>query len=255
MKILILEDEQQAGEKLLSLVREQLPESSCDWHRTVVDAIVYLREQPTPDLIFADVELLDGNVFQVFDLITPSCPIIFCTAYDHFYTHAFQTNGIAYLLKPYSQAQFEEAVSKYERLFAQAKAPDDSAALLQQLSQLLQQQPKHYKNSFTVRKARGIYLLQAEEVAYFRAQGDFVEAIDRSGARHLLSYTLQSLEALLDPTAFCRINRSELIAFGVISNYEQYTKNRLAIGLKGSKEVLYTSNSRSPAFRQWLEEH
>ena len=76
--------------------------------------------------------LLDGNVFQVFDLITPSCPIIFCTAYDHFYTHAFQTNGIAYLLKPYSQTQFEEALRKYERLFEQNKAPAPEAFILSQ---------------------------------------------------------------------------------------------------------------------------
>ena len=53
MKILILEDEQQAGEKLLRLVQAHLPGTQCDWYRSVVDAIVYLREQDSPNLIFA----------------------------------------------------------------------------------------------------------------------------------------------------------------------------------------------------------
>lgn len=252
LHILVLEDEQTAGEKLIQMIRRQTPNATIDWYRTVQAGIDFLTGNQ-PDLLFSDIELLDGNAFQVYQSVTPSCPIIFCTAFDAFYLEAFQTNGIAYLLKPYSLEEFQAAWEKFERLFQPKVTTSIDPQLLMQLANLVQQAPKNHKTTFTVKKPQGVYLLRAADILYFQAQSDFVLAFDQQGKKHALTYKLSALETLVDPQHFFRINRSEIVHFPFIQKFEPYIKNRLAIHLDATATLLYTSNSRAAAFRAWLE--
>ncbi|MEO9482932.1 MAG: LytTR family DNA-binding domain-containing protein [Ekhidna sp.] len=251
MKILILEDEQPAGEKLMHLVRSVAAEAEIDWKRSIVDGVVYLKEQKV-DLIFSDIELLDGNVFKLFDLIRPKCPIIFCTSYDTFYVDAFQTNGIAYLLKPYSDEDFAKAWDKYASLFSTQNDGAMSSDLIASIQSLISHR-KTYRSTFPVKRRNGVFLLKVADIAYFQAQGDFVTAIDSLGEKHILNHSLSQMYEFVDPSIFFMINRSEIISFDHIVKYEPYTKNRLAITLERPAITLYTSNSRTPDFRNWLE--
>lgn len=217
--------------------------------------VAFLRETADLDLIFSDIELLDGKAFQIFQTVRPACPIIFCTAYDHFYVEAFQTNGIAYLLKPYDQAQFAAAWDKYRLLFPSKEDPAPSGTWFDQLHDLLQRQPRTGKKTFSVKKPEGIFLLKTEDIAFFQAQGDFVLAFDRTNRKHILQQSLQEIETLVDPHQFFRINRSEIVNFDCIVKYEPYTKNRLALTLANGGIVLHTANSRTPGFRAWLDDH
>lgn len=255
LNILVLEDEQGAGEKLIDMIRSFAPTAKLEWKRSILEGRIFIQEHPELDLIYSDIELLDGNVFSLFEEIHPNCPLIFCTAYNQYFLDAFRTNGIAYLLKPYSREQFEESWNKYQQLFAQKERQSDFQQSLEQLKATLSQKSNSYKSTFTVKKKEGIFILRLEEVLFFQSQGDFVLAIDRAGKKHILNYTLQKMEELLDPKAFFRINRSEIIPFASIQHFSPYTKNRLAINLLASQQVLYTSNSRSPKFREWVEAH
>lgn len=255
MNILVLEDEQRAGEKLLDLIAEIAPNAGTEWKRSVVEGVDYLQESQ-PDLIFSDIELLDGNSFEIYDQVKPQCPIIFCTAYDKFYVEAFNTNGIAYLLKPYTREEVVEAWEKYQLLFQKETSADTSisASFLNEFKSLLNRE-QHYKRTFTVRKRDGVFLLKADEIAYFQAQGDFVEGIDRLGKKHILNYSLTAIEESVDPKQFFRINRSEMVNIDSILKYDAYTKNRLVITLGRPAINLYTTNSRTPEFRSWVENH
>ena len=255
LNILVLEDEQGAGEKLIDMIRSEAPHAKLEWKRSILEGRIFIQEHPELDLIYSDIELLDGNVFSLFEEITPACPLIFCTAYNQYFLDAFRTNGIAYLLKPYSREQFGESWQKYQQLFGKKEAKADFHESIEQLKTALSQQQKNYKSTFTVKKKEGVFILRVEEVLFFQSQGDFVLAIDQAGKKHILNHTLQKLEDLLDPYAFFRINRSEILPFASIQHFSPYTKNRLAINLRGSQEVLYTSNSRSPKFREWVEAH
>lgn len=256
MKVLIIEDEQRAGEKLKDLIGKHLPEAaSVEWLRSVEDSLDYLNVGHTPDLIFSDIELLDGNSFEIYQEFTPPCPIIFCTAYNQYFLDAFKTNGIAYLLKPFTEEEFVEALAKYQTLF-KVKALETPAIdpnLLMQLQGLMVQTPKKYKQTFTVKKPSGVFLLNVQEVTYFQAQGDFVFAFDTKGHKHILNHTLAHIEEQVNPENFFRVNRSELIHFHAIEKYYAYIKNRLEISLKDGQTTLYTSNSRTAEFRSWIE--
>ena len=253
MKILVLEDEQRAGEKLIDLIKAYRPSAEISWKRSIEGALQSLNQEKDIQLIFSDIELLDGNVFSMYERIVPPCPIIFCTAYNNYYTDAFQTNGIAYLLKPYTELQFKAAWDKYQHLFQAKQTVPELAPLLSFLkNKPLTPDLPAYKSTFLVKKKDGIFLLKTDNIAWLQSQGDFVLGHDYNGKKHLINHTLSELEELLNPQQFFRINRSEIIQMDSILKFNPYIKNRLAITLINGLGILYTSNSRAAEFRKWL---
>ena len=96
MNILILEDEELAARQTVEfLQRAGLAPVAPLVIRSVSKALKWLENNPMPDLIFSDIELLDGNVFALYEQFRVTCPIIFTTAYDQFLLPAFRGNGIA----------------------------------------------------------------------------------------------------------------------------------------------------------------
>ncbi|MBG8552921.1 LytR/AlgR family response regulator transcription factor [Hymenobacter guriensis] len=259
MHILILEDEEPAARQTVQFLRQAgLCATAPPVVRSVEKALAWLQTHPMPDLIFSDIELLDGNVFSLYERFRVTCPIIFTTAYDQFLLPAFQGNGIAYLLKPFTYEQFQEALTKYQLLqgsFAQPATPALSPEVVRELSQALRQvgQPQ-YRQRFSVRMRNGLYILQVEEVAYVQADEGVTFAVDAAGTRYPLSGTLTEVERQLNPAHFGRLNRSELVNIGFVEKVEPYFNNRLAVKLRGKADVvLTTSAAQTPEFRRWLE--
>ncbi|WP_345124501.1 LytTR family DNA-binding domain-containing protein [Hymenobacter antarcticus] len=261
MTILILEDEEPAARQLQQqLARTGLGATVPPVLRSVEKALVWLQVNPMPDLILSDIELLDGNVFSLYEQFPVSCPIIFTTAYDQFLLAAFRGNGIAYLLKPFSFEQLQGALDKYQLLRRSltaapaATSASLSAEVVRELHQVLRQgsQPQ-YKQRFSVRMPSGLYILQVAEVAYVQADEGVTFAVDGIGKRYPLSGTLTELERQLDPARFGRINRSELVNIAFIDRVESYFNNRLVVKLRGSAAMLTTSAAQTPEFRRWLE--
>ncbi len=253
LNICVIEDEQQAGEKLIGMIKKVAPEAVITWLRSIQEGRTHLQNNPKSDLIFSDIELLDGNVFTLYNEITPDCPIIFSTAYNNFYTDAFDTNGIAYLLKPYNKQQFNNAWEKYMKLFSPKESTFDNAQLLNVIQEINKHTKQTYKKTITIKKRNESYLLKVEDILYFEADDDYIIAWDRQLKKHMFLDTLKNIEEVIDPNLFFKINRSELINFHSIKKFEPYIKSRLAITLTIDNKVLYTSNSRSAAFKSWLE--
>ena len=108
IKVVIIEDEIPARNKLKRFISElETPIEIVAEIDTVEKAVVFLKNSSV-DLIFSDIELLDGNAFEIYDQVNISCPVIFTTAYDQFWMNAFESNGIEYLLKPFSQSRFQK---------------------------------------------------------------------------------------------------------------------------------------------------
>ncbi|MDF1694211.1 MAG: LytTR family DNA-binding domain-containing protein [Saprospiraceae bacterium] len=254
MNILVIEDEQLAGEKLKSYIRDFVGKDVVvTWLRSISEVVEYLKSSQKIDIIFSDIELLDGNVFSIFDSVKIKCPIIFCTAYDQFILKAFKVNGIAYLLKPYDEFQFKEAWSKYQLLFEKKEALSISDSLLSELKLLVEDKSTAYKTRFTIKKANGLFLLSIYDIIFFQSQGDFIVAMDKEGKKHIINSSIHKLMETLNPKQFFQINRSEIINIDWIEKIETHFKNKMLISMLGTKEKLYTSASRTPDFRNWLE--
>ncbi|WP_079241359.1 LytR/AlgR family response regulator transcription factor [Chryseobacterium indologenes] len=254
IKVVIIEDEIPARNKLKRFISElETPIEIVAEIDTIEQAIVFLKNSSV-DLIFSDIELLDGNAFEIYDQVNISCPVIFTTAYDQFWMNAFESNGIEYLLKPFSQNRFQKAWDKFLLL---RKAPSESQQVLAKLQEMLNNKhtQKNYKKRFTVSSYQGLYFINTEEISFFGAEEGVVFAFDTAGKKHLLNEsTLKEIEMQLNPSDFFRINRSELVHKNHIERIERYNKNTLSVQIKGQKDHLITSQSNTSTFRKWIEE-
>jgi len=115
------------------------------------------------------------------------------------------------------------------------------------------EETKHLKNTFSIKKKEGVFILLVKEVVLFQAQGDFVIGIDANGKRHIINTSLKNVLSQLNKEQFFQINRSEIINRSFIKGYAKYIKNRVAIKTTLKEPTLYTSNSRTPSFRRWIK--
>jgi DNA-binding LytR/AlgR family response regulator len=229
-----------------------------------------ITKQPSIDIIFSDIELRDGNAFSIFEQFPINCPIIFATAYNEYLMDAFETNGIEYLLKPYSLERFQKAWNKFIKLRTsniERSAQNDSSealslqkesnyqAMISRLGQLLNVDacPSEYKQKLPIRSGKSTYFIQTNTVVYFYADSGLVFAIDEANKSHCTSITsLSELEQSLDPKHFFRINRSELINQKYIDKVERFCKNTLNVFVNSGQKVLKTSQSRTAQFNHWI---
>ena len=253
MNILILEDEIPAYQKLINYLTGTFGENfTHDLARSNTDGKEFLSNN-NYDFILSDIQLLDGISFDLFDEVQIDCPIIFCSAHDEYLFKAFNTNGIAYILKPYSKSDFTKAIEKYQSLFNQGNYNALNSDTLSNLKSALKEENSSYKKRFVIKKASGIQLLNVVDISLIAASGDFCIATDKNGKRHTISQTLSSIYQQLNPTKFFKINRSEIVNIDAIENIESHFKNRLLITLNKVKEKVMTSSSTTSDFRKWLE--
>lgn len=211
MNILILEDEIPAYQKLTKCLDSFFDiKISHDWGRSIKDGAQFLKEN-TYDFILSDIQLLDGISFDLFDKTNINCPIIFCSAHDEYLFQAFNTNGIAYILKPYSQNDFNKAIKKYQSLFKQGNYNGLNHTTIDTLKSALQQENTSFKKRFVIKKTSGIQLLNAVDISLISASGDFCLVIDKDGKRHTISQSLGTMFSQLNPKKFFKINRSEIV--------------------------------------------
>ena len=254
IKILIIEDEIPARKKLKRFLEElNVPCEIMAEVDTVTSGTLFLRDN-SPDLIFSDIELLDGNVFEIYAHVTVSCPVIFTTAYDRFWMNAFESNGIDYLMKPFSKERFNKAWSKFLLLRG---SQNGQAEMLNTFTQMVNQHfvEKKYKKQFTIHTNREIYFLPTADIVFFEASEGVIFAFDSSGKKHIINFsTLKEVEPFLDPSVFFRLNRSQVINRQFIEKMERVSKNTLAVKMKGHRDLLIASQSTTAQLRDWIDQ-
>tara|TARA_B100000809_G_C15108722_1_gene519739 strand:- start:688 stop:1452 length:765 start_codon:yes stop_codon:yes gene_type:complete len=254
MKILILEDEIPAYQKLIKCLDIFFGiKISHQWGRSISDGEKLLNEN-SYDFILSDIQLLDGTSFDLFNKIKIDTPIIFCSAHDEFLFQAFNSNGIAYILKPYSQNDFDKAIQKYQSLFKKGDYTALDSSTINALKSALKEEYTTYKKRFVIKKTSGIQLLNTSDISLISASGDFCLVIDHLGKRHTISQNLGSIFQQLNPKKFFKINRSEIVSIDFIEHIESHFKNRLLISIKNYKEKVMTSSATTADFRKWLED-
>ncbi|WP_181304311.1 LytTR family DNA-binding domain-containing protein [Rufibacter sp. XAAS-G3-1] len=257
MNILLIEDEYLASEKLeAQLLRYDPTIEVVATIDSIRNAVKWFESNPAPDLAFLDIHLSDGNSFEIFQKVKVDCPIIFTTAYDEYAIKAFKVNSIDYLLKPISNEDLGTAMDKFKAL--RQSQPAAPALDMQQIMALLNKnsstaEAPHYKNRFLVKSGQKIRSVSTDEIAYFYAEDKIVFLITTGGQRFITDYTLDTLQELLDPEKFSRLNRQFIAHIHSIDEIHPYLKGRLKVYVKPvtDKEIII-SNERAAAFKEWL---
>jgi two-component system LytT family response regulator len=184
-----------------------------------------------PDLLFLDIQMPKLDGFEVLELLSGALDrtaVIFATAHDEFALRAFEVHAVDYLLKPYSQERFREAVARARARLGEAsaappKALADEARRTRSLERVL------------IRDGAHVHVLSLDQIDYVEAQDDYI-AFHAGGKSHLKEQTLSDLESSLDPARFVRIHRSYIVALDRIARVELYAKDsRVAILRDGTR--------------------
>ena len=257
MKIFIVEDEELAVKKLKKTLQ------TVDEDATVVgeadsikSSVNWLENNPDPDLILMDIELADGQSFEIFNQTQVKSPVIFITSYDEYALKAFKVNSIDYLLKPVQKEDLEVALDKY-RSMKKVYAPEapkqaiDFDGLVKELQQKLQL--KEYRKRFLVKHAQKLVSVETDEIAYFFSDGrlNFFKTFDNR--KFVVDYTMDELAEMLDPDKYYRISRSYFISVNSVEQIHDYFGNRLLLYLKpnAEKEAI-VSREKVTEFKKWL---
>ncbi len=251
MKVLIIEDEELAVNKLvktLSSIDATIEvagvtdsiESSVEWFQT----------NPSPDLVLMDIELSDGQSFEIFNLTDIKSPVIFTTSYDEYALKAFKVNSVDYLLKPVQKDELETAIHKFRNNFIATPALGLDG-LMKELQQRLQL--KNYRKRFLVKNANKLVSVEVDEIAYFYSDGrlNFFKTFDNR--KFIIDYTMEELQDMLDPEKFFRTNRAFYVSIKSIDRIEDYFGNRLILQLKPMIEKdAIVSREKVTDFKLWM---
>jgi DNA-binding LytR/AlgR family response regulator len=252
MKCIIIEDENHNAEIIRNHIHKFDPNITILAHiKSNEELRNWATKKETVDVVFSDIELLDGTVFLSLKDNIISAPIIFTTAYNTFYQEAFDTNGIGYLLKPISYNRFNEAMQKFLNL---KKKEENTVNWHEMALSLLQREEKKYKERIIIKNIEGIAMLNTNEIAAIVAESGKCVAIDTSGKEHAFKDTLSELIQELNPKVFFQINRGEIININCILKIENYFNDRLVIQLKNYKKRFITSTSSTAKFRRWINQ-
>jgi two-component system, LytTR family, response regulator len=254
MKVVIVEDEAPAAEKLERyLTKYDASIQVAAQLDTVAAAVHWLRDnQESVDLIFMDIQLVDGLSFQIFQQVKILKPVIFTTAYNEFALDAFKVNSIDYLLKPITFTDLSASLQKLASLKAQFRQSDEQAERIQQVFSTAQ--TTVHKKRFMVKVGEHIRSITADQITMLYAEGRDVYLVTSQGKKFIIDYTLETLEDILDPHLFFRINRTFILNINAIKDVLIYSNSRLKITMTQDfdKEII-VSREKVNEFKTWFD--
>lgn len=253
MTIVIIEDEVKTAKALGQLILSIRPDAQIlSYIQSIDGAVSYLTENAQPDLIFMDIQLADGLCFEIFKSVEVVSPVIFCTAFDNYAIEAFKSNGIDYILKPFSREDIAQAILKTTELknFFQRNKKN-----LPDFDFLLTRHGEETgKRSFLVFKNNKYVTVQTENIAFFFIKYDAPSIMTFDKTEYPLTQSLDEISKLLSPSQFFRVNRQYLVNFSAVKEAEHYFSRKLLLKLTvPTEEKLLVGKEKVTAFLNWLE--
>ena len=248
IKIVIIEDEKPAVEKLKQLLLNTGESISIiSIMGSVEEAVNWLSANPAPDLIFMDIQLSDGISFEIFESVKITVPVIFTTAFDAYAIRAFKVNSIDYLLKPIDPELLLNAIKKYKDHYTSVKSD--------QLHQILSEMPVHYKSRFLIKTGEHFRSVAVTDIESFFIQERATFLLTKEAKTLDIDYSLEQLEKMVNPEDFFRANRNYLINIHYIKDMIGYSGSRIKIKMQSGNysDPIIISRDRVTAFKSRMD--
>jgi two-component system response regulator LytT len=252
MNIAIIEDELLTSEDLTEIIARAGKDirivAVLD---SVKKAIDFFQQGQSVDLVFADIQLGDGLSFEIFRAARIAAPIIFCTAYDEYALDAIKSNGIEYILKPFTREDIVAAIDKYHRLKNHFIPREIDYEKI--ITAITGNKPAENKpNSILVYHRDKILPIGMEEVALFYIHNDLTHLHCFDGRAYIVNQALDELEQQ-SGGGFFRINRQHLVNRRAVKDANHYMNRKYVVNLSiHFKETLVVSKNRTTDFLEWL---
>ena len=188
-----------------------------------------LIKQINPDILFLDIQLSDGNGFDLLNQIEYSGKVIFITAYDEYAIRAFEVNALDYLLKPLSIIRLKETI---DRLNTNNQNDSNlSAPVLK------------YNDRIMVIHKKSVNFIMLNIISCITASKEYSYIRTIDGNEYFTSKSIGEWESRLPNENFCRIHRSSIINFDFIKKIEHYSTGNAKVILQGLNEPITISRN------------
>lgn len=228
IKILVVDDELSAHSVIENLLKHTLKEEyrllkSCYSVDEALEAI----KKDTPDLVFLDINMPEKDGFMFLEEAGEiDFNVVFTTAYDQFAIQAIKNNALDYLLKPISPMEFKDTIKRF-------LGNKNKADLIQKLNDLRTEISSPNKR-LKLASSEGFDFVQAEDISFVSADGNYSQVFLRNGKKVLISKTLKTLEKQLVSERFFRVHKSFLVNLNEVVSYSKMDK---VLKLSSSEEI------------------
>ena len=231
-----------------------------EWHQnytvvaicdSVESSVAYLRQhQQELDVVFMDIQLSDGQCFEIFDEISVTLPVVFCTSYDEYTLKAFKHHGIDFIVKPFSASDIRQTIAKVEALKGSFSSNSVDNVNIKELIT----EKASYQTSFLIRFREKIYPVAVSDIAFVYLENETAYLFNFKNEKHPLFKTMDDIENALSPDNFYRISRQMIINRKAIKEIETYFNQRLVVHLmvKTPEQALVPRLKVAP-FLAWIE--
>lgn len=220
IRVLIVDDEPLARQRLADLL-EREPDVEIVGEATNGDGAIDEIRELDPDVVFLDVQMPGKNGFDVVREIGPDLmpATIFVTAYDQYALRAFDVAAVDYLVKPFDDERFEQALQRARRMLQLEEVGEIARRLRMVLdghavpgapSEGRAEGRGGYLQRIAVESRGTIRVIPVDQIDYITASGPYV-TLHVDGETHIIRERMQTLEERLDPAAFVRIHRSTIV--------------------------------------------
>ena len=253
MKVIIIEDELKTAKDLKNMLQALDSEIIVEAVLTsVTSATQWLQVNPTPELIFSDIQLGDGLSFEIFKEVQTEAPVIFCTAFDEYAIRAFESNSIDYLLKPIDENMLQKSLEKYFRFKEHLVT---GSQLIHDRNRVISQMDTSYKQNILVHYREKIIPVRVMDIQAMFASNGLVYVHTANATSYPVQYTMEQLELMLNPQQFFRVNRQFILNRDFIINIEHYFNRKLMVTTKSElPEKIIISKIKVQPFLQWVEQ-
>jgi len=183
----------------------------------------------SPDIVFLDIQMPKLDGFEMLELIENPPLIIFCTAYDQFAIRAFEQNAVDYLLKPFSQSRFLEALEKAKKQLSGGISQENIKNVIDIVPETL--------NRVVVKNGASIEVIDVNNILFLESQDDYVEFHTRDGKKHLKNQRMNYYEEALNKDQFIRVHRRFILNISELSKLEKFGKESYIAVLKDGQQI------------------
>lgn len=254
MKVVIIEDEEIAARHLRSMLKEIDPDIEVvDTLDSIESSIHFFNKAPLLDLVLVDIELGDGQSFDIFKKVNVETPIIFTTAYQEHVLKAFKLNSIDYLLKPVNKDELTTAILKYKKIHARSRQPFQEYHISSLDKRTTEGREAAFKTRYLAKNGTRLISIAQGDIAYFYTKDRLQYIKTKANDDYVIDKRLDEIETEIDSQVFFRANRQFIINYENIERVHTWFSGKLKVQVKPlSYEEIIVGRLKANDFKKWL---
>ena len=245
IQTVLVDDEVDSIRILQRLLETYCPNVNIAGTANGVDTGVELIRESRPDLVLLDIEMAQGNAFDLLNQLMPlTFQVIFVTAFDNYAIRAFKYSAVDYLLKPVDIDDLRNAIGRVRERPEAKDLAEQMKILLSNVGMLHLTQQKMAIPTIT-----GLNFVPIQDILRFEAKGNYTIIYLSGGETVMATRTIRDYEELLPENIFCRIHSSHIIN---LSRIEKYHKGRGGMVLMEDGTTIEVAARRRDEFMRRL---